>query len=68
MAPSNNPLGPRLLTVADVAEHLNVPATRARKLIRRRELASINIGSPRRPEWRVRPSDIEKYLQARRNT
>lgn len=57
----------RLLTVADVAETLNVPATRVRKHIRRGDLAAINIGSPRRPEWRVEPAAVTRFKQARTN-
>lgn len=57
-----------LLKVTDVATHLAVPPGRVRLLIRRGDLHAINVGTPRRPEWRVEPTAITKFKQARTNT
>lgn len=56
---------PVLLTVPQVAEQLQIPAGQVRTLIRRRELPAVNVAAGKRVIYRVRPSDLEKYLQAR---
>ncbi|MFC0626116.1 helix-turn-helix domain-containing protein [Kribbella deserti] len=55
-----------LLTVEDVAAHLQLTPTHVRRLIRRRELPAINVGAERRPTYRVEPSALQEFLDSRR--
>lgn len=50
----------RLLTLADVAEVLNVSASQAYALVRNRDLRAVKIGG--RGQWRVSEEDLEAYL------
>jgi excisionase family DNA binding protein len=48
----------RLMSMAEVAEALNVCEETARNLVRSGRLASIRVGG----QWRVRPRALEQYL------
>lgn len=50
----------RFLTLADVADVLNVSATQAYALVRSGELRAIKIGG--RGQWRVAEVDLEEYI------
>lgn len=52
----------QFLTIADVAEHLNVSAGQVRKLIHSGELPAIQVGG--RGQWRIDEAELEKYIQA----
>lgn len=51
----------RFLTLADVADVLNVSAAQAYALVRSGELRAIKIGG--RGQWRVSDADLEDYIQ-----
>lgn len=50
----------RFLTLADVAEILNVSTNQARVLVRTGELAGIQVGG--RGQWRVERTKLEAYI------
>ena len=50
----------RFLTLADVAELLNVSASQAYALVRNGELPAIKIGG--RGQWRVEQKMLERYI------
>ncbi|ALU40528.1 excisionase [Kocuria flava] len=50
----------RFLTLADVAEILNVSASQARALVRSGELPAIQVGG--RGQWRVEKVKLEEYI------
>ncbi|SDQ08808.1 helix-turn-helix domain-containing protein [Quadrisphaera sp. DSM 44207] len=52
---------PRFLTLADVAEVLNVSAVQAMALVKRGELPAIQVGG--RGQWRVEAAVLEEYIQ-----
>ena len=54
---------PRFLTLADVAEILNVSWRQAYALVRRKELIAIQIGG--RGAWRVEVDELERFIQQR---
>jgi excisionase family DNA binding protein len=54
-------MAPRFLSLADVAEQLNISAQQARSLVRSGELPAIQIGG--RAIWRVEASELEKYIE-----
>lgn len=57
----------RFLTLADVAEILNISASQTYALVRSGELAGIKIGG--RGQWRVERDRLEQYIeQAYRRT
>ena len=51
---------PRFLTLADVAEVLNVSASQAYALVRSGELRGIKVGG--RGQWRVEGTELERYI------
>lgn len=53
---------PRFLTLADVAEVLNVSSAQAYALVRSGELPAIKVGG--RGQWRVESAKLEEYIQA----
>jgi excisionase family DNA binding protein len=53
----------RFLTLADVAELLNVSASQAYALVRSGQLRGIKIGG--RGQWRVEQSELERYIAER---
>ncbi len=62
---------PRFLTLADVADVLNVSWRQVYALVRRKELIAIQIGG--RGQWRVETEELErfiaqKYAEARAGT
>ncbi|ACQ79516.1 DNA binding domain protein, excisionase family [Beutenbergia cavernae DSM 12333] len=52
---------PRFLTLADVAEILNVNAPQVRALLRSGELRGIQVGG--KGMWRVEDVELEAYIQ-----
>ena len=53
---------PRFLTLADVAETLNISASQAYALVRSGDLPAIKIGG--RGQWRVEAKALEEYISA----
>lgn len=53
--------GPRFLTLADVAETLNISAAQAYALVRNWELPAIKVGG--RGQWRVEATALEDYIE-----
>jgi excisionase family DNA binding protein len=51
---------PRFLTLADVAEVLNISTSQVYALVRNRELEAIKIGG--RGQWRVERDRLEDYI------
>lgn len=51
---------PRFLTLADVAEILNVSAAQAYALVRSGELPAIQVGG--RGQWRIEEQRLEGYI------
>jgi excisionase family DNA binding protein len=51
----------RFLTLADVAEVLNISVSQSYALVRSGELAGIKIGG--RGQWRVEHSKLEEYIK-----
>ena len=56
-------LMPRFLTLADVAEQLQLSAAATYALVRSGELPAIQIGG--RGQWRVEETKFEEYIQGR---
>jgi excisionase family DNA binding protein len=54
------PTGPRFLTLADVAEILNVTVRQVYALVRSGDLRGIQIGG--RGQWRVENDQLEQYI------
>ncbi len=52
---------PRFLTLADVAEVLNISAAQTYALVRSGDLAAIKVGG--RGQWRVERSRLEGYIE-----
>ncbi len=57
------PVTRRFLTLADVAEVLNVSASQAYALVRSGDLRGIKIGG--RGQWRVEESELERFIAER---
>ena len=52
---------PRFLTLADVAEILNISATQTYALVRHGDLPALKIGG--RGQWRVEADQLEVYIR-----
>ena len=52
---------PRFLTLADIAEVLNISAAQAYALVRSGDLRAIKVGG--RGQWRVEESELESYIE-----
>lgn len=52
----------RMLTVEGVSDELVVSAEHVRRLIRRGDLAAVNIATSGRPNYRVSRAALDKYL------
>jgi excisionase family DNA binding protein len=52
------------LTVADIARDLGVKEDTVRSWIREKKLTAYFIGR----EWKVKPEDLQRFLQERKNT
>ena len=50
------------LTVEKVAKQLGLSEYRVRELIREKQIRATKIG-----QWRVKPEDLEEFIQARTN-
>src|SRR5690348_15469658 len=59
-APQTMAAEPRFLTLADVAEILNISTSQAYALVRNQELEAIKIGG--RGQWRVERDRLEAYI------
>ena len=57
----HEPVTPRFLTLADVAETLNISASQAYALVRSGDLPAIKVGG--RGQWRVEVDALENYIQ-----
>jgi excisionase family DNA binding protein len=53
--------GDRFLTLADVAEVLNISSSQTYALVRNNELRAIKIGG--RGQWRVEREQLESYIK-----
>lgn len=53
-------MAPRFLTLADVAETLNISAAQTYALVRSGDLPAIKIGG--RGQWRVEASALEEFI------
>jgi len=53
-------VSPRFLTLADVAETLNISAAQTYALVRSGDLPAIKVGG--RGQWRVEASELESYI------
>jgi excisionase family DNA binding protein len=53
--------GVRFLTLADVAETLNISSAQAYALVRSGELRAIKVGG--RGQWRVEATELEAYIE-----
>jgi excisionase family DNA binding protein len=53
-------VAPRFLTLADVAETLNISASQTYALVRSGDLEAIKVGG--RGQWRVEASKLEDYI------
>ncbi len=58
-----DPVNRRFLTLADVAEVLNVSASQAYALVRGGDLRGIKIGG--RGQWRVEEAELERFIAER---
>lgn len=54
---------PRFLTLADVAEQLQINSPQAYALVRSGELKAIQVGG--RGQWRIEEKMLEQYIQER---
>jgi excisionase family DNA binding protein len=54
-------MAPRFLTLADVADMLNVSSAQAYALVRSGDLPAIKVGG--RGQWRVEGTVLEEYIQ-----
>lgn len=54
-------MSPRFLTLADVADVLNISLSQARALVRSGDLKAIQVGG--RNQWRVEAAELEAYIQ-----
>jgi excisionase family DNA binding protein len=52
----------RFLTLADVAEILNISAAQAYALVRRGEIRAIKVGG--RGQWRIEEDEVERYVES----
>lgn len=53
-------MNPRFLTLADVADTLNISAAQAYALVRNGELPAIKVGG--RGQWRIESAELENYI------
>ena len=54
------PAAPRFLTLADVAEVLNISSSQTYALVRNGELRGIKVGG--RGQWRVESAELERFI------
>lgn len=52
---------PRFLTIADVAEQLNLSVSQVRALLRSKELIGVQIGG--KGLWRIEDKQLEAYIE-----
>lgn len=52
----------KYFTVPEVAKKLDITEEWVRDLIARKEIKAIKIG-----QWKIKPEDIEKFVDSRRN-
>lgn len=56
----------KLLTVDEIAARLEVNSERVRRWIKEGQLAAANVGTEKKPEYRIAPADIQAFLARRR--
>jgi excisionase family DNA binding protein len=56
----DGPVAPRFLTLADVADTLNISASQTYALVRSGDLPAIKVGG--RGQWRVEATELEAYI------
>lgn len=61
MTPVTAETNRRFLTLADVAEILNISGAQVYALVRRSEIRAVKIGG--RGQWRVEASELEAYIE-----
>lgn len=54
-------MSPRFLTLADIAEILNLTPSASRALVTSGEIPAIQVGGKR--AWRIEESELEKYIE-----
>ncbi|GCE09532.1 helix-turn-helix domain-containing protein [Dictyobacter aurantiacus] len=54
-----------MLTVKQIAKRMSVDEKTVRNWITKQDLKAFNVGG-RRPEYRIKPSDFEEFLNLRR--
>ena len=62
MAWNDRQVHAQFLTLADVADILNVSAAQAYALVRRGEIRAIKVGG--RGQWRIEHDEVERYIQS----
>ena len=65
MAPAKHVAVEQMLTVKQVAETLQMDTWSVRDLIHAGQLVAHNTGRGERALWRIKPSDLERYLAVR---
>lgn len=61
-APTPRPLVPRMLTLKDVADRLDLDIAKVRTLVHTGSLRAYNLGK-KRPVWRVNPYELDEWIQ-----
>jgi len=59
---NHNQVAPRFITLADVANILNIAPAQVYTLVRSGDLPAIKIGV--RGQWRVEASELEKFISS----
>lgn len=54
-----------MLTVKQVARRINVDEATVRRWIQAGTLRAVNVGGRLRPEYRIRPSDLDDFISNR---
>jgi excisionase family DNA binding protein len=55
----------QLPTMSEVAEQLRITDVTVRRWIQRNELSAINLGGPKRPEYRILMSALDEFIAVR---
>lgn len=54
-----------MLTLQDLADELNISNKAARRLVKRGDIQSINVGTDRRPVYRIPIPALQDFIAAR---
>ena len=52
-----------LITVKDIINHLKIDKMTAYRLIKDKQIKAVNIGTEKRPKYRILKDDYEKFLK-----